>query len=403
VRVQRLSLSDFRNYQSASVCLAPGLTVVLGSNGQGKTNLLEALHWLATLGSFRSASSDVLVRAGGSRAVLRLEGERAGRPMLVEAELSAGRHRVQVNRQRLTRSRDLLGVLRVTVFTPDDLALVKGGPSARRDFLDTTLVALDPRADGLLREVERVLRQRGALLRQVGGRLTAETELTLDVWDAKLAAAGDALGARRDDLVRRLAPEVAAAYRDLAGVEVPVELRYVAAWRSGGLAAALAAGRGADVARGVTSAGPHRDELELRLDGLPARTHASQGEQRSLALALRLGAHRLVTVATGEPPLLLLDDVFSELDPRRCAALLAHLPSGQALLTSADRLPPGSRPQRVYRVEAGRVTEITPDQELTADSGIILGHETSARDSGDGGVGSDGPSGDDQEEGWLRR
>ncbi|MEA3216011.1 MAG: replication and repair protein RecF [Acidimicrobiia bacterium] len=361
MRVDRLWLTDFRNYVTAELELDSQLTAVVGANGQGKTNLMEALAWLATLGSFRSATSEALIRSGQGAAFVRAEGDRAGRALLIEAEIAPKRHRVLVNRQRLARARDLLGILRVTVFTPEDLGLVKEGPAGRRQFLDTTLVALDARHDATVREVERVLRQRNALLRQVGGRLSAEDELTLEVWDAKLAAAGELLADARAEVVNQLRAEVARAYSQLAGTDVPIDLCYSAAWRPG-LAAALAASRRADVARGVTLVGPHRDELEIWLAGMPARSHASQGEQRSLALSLRLAAHRLVTEAAGESPLLLLDDVFSELDPARCAALLRHLPPGQALLTSADRLPVGTRPQRVYRVENGRIAGVAADE-----------------------------------------
>jgi DNA replication and repair protein RecF len=252
-------------------------------------------------------------------------------------------------------------VLRVTVFAPDDLVLLKGGPAGRRDFLDTTLVALDRRVDAVVREVERILRQRNALLRQCGGRLTAETSLTLDVWDSKLSESGEALAQARAALVQQLEPAVARAYGNLASREPdrapPVTLAYMAPWREEGLGEALRRGRSADLARGVSMIGPHRDELHVELEGTPARSHASQGEQRCLSLSLKLAAHRLVADAAGEPPLLLLDDVFSELDPDRCAALLEHLPNGQALLTSADRLPPGSRPDMVYRVEDGKLHE----------------------------------------------
>ncbi len=329
---------------------------MVGPNGQGKTNLLEALGWLATLGSFRGAAPDVLIRDGAPRAVLRAEGDRAGRAIQLEAELPrVGRHRVQLNRQKLTKARDLLGVVRVSVFTPDDLALVKEGPSGRRAFLDTTLVALDPRLDAVVREVDRVLRQRNALLRQLGGRLKPDAEVTLDVWDAKLADAGEALARARLDLVAQLGPLVSERYASLASAATPVALGYHPSWLETGLAASLAAGRAADVARGVSQIGPHRDDLAVDLAGTAARSHASQGEQRSLALALKLAAHRLVTERVGVPPLLLLDDVFSELDPKRRAALIELLPGTQSLLTSADRLPEGSHPDLVYRVDDGRI------------------------------------------------
>jgi DNA replication and repair protein RecF len=352
-------LTDFRSFDSAEVTLAGGLTSVIGANGQGKTNLLEAIAWLATLRSFRGAPGEALVRDGTERAVIRAEVAWPEREVLIEAELAArGRNRVHVNRQRLARSRDLLGALRVTVFSPDDLALVKGGPGERRALLDEILVALHPRHDATQREVDRVVHQRNALLRQLGGRLAGDGASTLEVWDAKLASAGEALATAREELVATLGPWLRRAYAEVAGAEGgTVNAAYRRSW-TGELAAALAAGRADDLRRQVTQVGPHRDELEVILAGRPARTHASQGEQRSLALALRLAAHRLVTESIGTAPVLLLDDVFSELDADRGDALLAHLPPGQALLTSAGGLPLGASPERVLLLEDGKVREL---------------------------------------------
>jgi DNA replication and repair protein RecF len=356
VLVRRLWLVDFRSYLEADVTLADGLTAVLGANGEGKTNLLEALGYLATLASFRGAPTDALVRDGQTQAVVRAEGERDGRSLLLEAELVVGgRNRIQVNRQRLHRARDLLGYLRVSVFSPDDLVLVKGAPGDRRRYLDDTLVALHPRYDALRGDVDRILRQRNALLRQTGGRLDEGAAFTLDVWDAKLAEAGEALASARADLVERLRPALARAYDSVAGAPVALGVTYSAPWRSDGLAVALAAARRDELRRGVSLVGPHRDDLVLEIGGLPARTHRSQGEQRSLALALRLAAHEVVTEETGTPPVLLLDDVFSELDHERSAALVACLPAGQTVLTSAAGLPPGAKPERVLLVEGGVV------------------------------------------------
>jgi DNA replication and repair protein RecF len=356
VHLRRLWLTDFRGYREADVALDPGLTVVVGPNGHGKTNLLEAVGYLATLASFRGAPTDALVRVGAERAIVRAEGESEGRELLLEAELSAnGRNRAQVNRQPLKRARDLLGIMRVTVFAPDDLALVKGGPAERRGYLDDALVALHPRHDQLRTDLDRILRQRGALLKQAGGRLTAEVELTLDVFDAKLAVAGDALAAARADLVAELEPVLAGAYDRVARRSAEVRATYRPPWMADGLAAALAAARRDDLRRGVSTVGPHRDDLDLVLAGLPGRTHASQGEQRSLALALRLAAHEVVTRRTGTPPVLLLDDVFSELDPDRSDALVDSLPAGQTLLSTAGFVPEGARPGLVLQVRDGVV------------------------------------------------
>jgi DNA replication and repair protein RecF len=354
VRLTRLWLHDFRNYESADLALPPGLTVVRGDNGEGKTSLLEGIGYLATLASFRGVPNEALVREGATQAVVRGEGERQGRQLLIEAEIAA-RGRVTVNKQRLRRSSDLLDAIRVSVFAPDDLELVKGGPSARRRYLDDALVALAPKHDALRRDLDRILRQRTALLRQSGGRLTPDIATTLDVWDSKLVTAGEALADARAALVANLEPALAKAYADLSPTRGAVTASYDAPWRSAGLAAALAEARADELRRGVCLVGPHRDDLTLRINAMPARTHASQGEQRSMALALRLAAHRLVADTLDDVPVLLLDDVFSELDPDRTENLLAHLPAGQAVLTTAGPLPAGAEPQQVVTVTAGRL------------------------------------------------
>ena len=322
MRLDRIWLTDFRSYASASVELDPGLTAVVGANGEGKSNLLEAIGWLAGLRSFRAAPTEALVRVGAERAIVRGEGDRDGRALLVECEVApGGRSRMLVNRQPVRRARDGLDALRAVVFSPDDLELVKGGPGERRRYLDDLLVALDPRRDALRSDLDRILRQRGALLKQSGGRLSPEVASTLEVWDARLVQAGEALADARAALVDALGPVVATAYADLAGGG-EVALGYDPPWRQQGLAAALADSRTDELRRGVCLVGPHRDELDVTLAGLPARTHASQGEQRSVALALRLAAARRTAEALEAAPLLLLDDVFSELDPERSAALL---------------------------------------------------------------------------------
>jgi DNA replication and repair protein RecF len=359
MRVTRLWLKDFRNYTSADVALAPdGLTVVMGGNGEGKTNLLEAIGYLATLRSFRGAPTDALIRTGATSAVVRAEGERDDRRLLVESEIaSGGKGRVLVNQQPLRRARDLLGAFRVTVFAPDDLELVKGGPAERRTYLDDLLVALHPRHGELLSDVERILRQRNTLLKQSGGRLSGEIADTLDVWDSRLAEKGSALATERERLVADLEPALAKAYDQVAHSAAAVAARYVRSWGDQPLAEALAAARQDDVRRSVTTVGPHRDELQLSINELPARTHASQGEQRSLALALRLAGHVVVGEAIGTPPTLLLDDVFSELDHARSEALIAHLPPGQALLSTAGQIPIGAHPAAVLRVHNGTVSD----------------------------------------------
>lgn len=355
MRVRRLWLTDFRSYASAELTFAPGLTAIVGANGEGKTNLVEAIVFLATSRSFRGAPNDALVRVGASSAVVRAEAERDGRELLIEVEIGpTGRTRAQINRQRATRARDLLDAVRTTVFSPDDLELVKGGPAARRRYLDDLLVAVHPRHDGTRADLDRILRQRNALLKQAHGRLDEAAASTLDVWDTRLAATATTWGHARRELVERLVPVLGRSYDTVADAAAEVRAGYAPSWLDD-YAAVLAAGRDADVRRGLTLTGPHRDEIDLAIAGLPARTHASQGEQRSLAFALRIAGHALVTEELGVPPVLVLDDVFSELDPGRSRALLDALPSGQTILTTAGALPVGAVPERTLHVEGGRV------------------------------------------------
>jgi DNA replication and repair protein RecF len=364
VYLAALWLTDFRCYEEATLRFPPGVTVICGANAQGKTSLLEAVGWAATGKSFRGVPDSALVRNGSETAILRAEVVDDERVQLLEAEIKvSGRNRVQLNRNPVQRSRDLLGLMRVTVFAPDDLQLVKGGPSGRRDYLDDLLEALSPRYEAARADYERVLKQRNALLR---GGLRGEDALgTLDVFDLQLAAAGAELARGRVKLLERLVPAVADAYAELAGARTPITTSYEAEWAGPGLDGdvqaelldAFASHRKAEVDRGVTLVGPHRDEWRLLVGGMESRTHASQGEQRTLALALRLGGHRLCGELTGTSPVLLLDDVFSELDDQRAVALVAHLDAGQTLVTTAGTVPRGISADRMLRVDAGVVEE----------------------------------------------
>ncbi|HXQ90048.1 MAG TPA: DNA replication and repair protein RecF [Acidimicrobiales bacterium] len=352
--ITTLWLTDFRCFGQAAFEPDPdGLTVLRGRNGAGKTSVLEAIGWLATQRSIRGAQRPVLVRSGAERAVVRGEATMGERRMLIESEIPlAGAGRTQVNRHVVRRRAELAEALQITVFSPDDLHLVQDGPAGRRTYLDDVLVDRHARFETLVSEVERILRQRAAVLRQSGGRLNPDIAATLDVWDGRLAESGSQLAEARAALAEELAPRATAAYERLAGDPEPVSLVYRRSW-SGELLDALEGARPDDVRRQATSVGPHRDDLEIAIGTRPSRTHASQGEQRSLALALRLATHELRRGSAPEPPVLLLDDVFSELDAGRSAALVALLPPGQVLLTTAVDPPAIVTPTRVVDVEAG--------------------------------------------------
>jgi DNA replication and repair protein RecF len=358
-----LWLTDFRCYRQADLRFPPGITVIRGANAQGKTSLLEAIAWVASGSSFRGVADQALVRSGSETAVLRAETVDGTRVQLLEAEIHVrGRNRVRLNRHSVTRAKDRAEFMRVTVFAPDDLRIVKGGPGGRRDYLDDLLVSTAPRFAGVHSDYERLLRQRNALLRS--GLHHSDDVTTLEVFDTQLARAGAQLTAGRLAMLERLTPLVVEVYRELADDAPLVQAEYESTWRDAddrelerALLASLRALRRAELERRVTLAGPHRDEWRLHIGTLDSRLHASQGEQRTLSLALRIAGHRLATEVAGAPPILLLDDVFSELDEQRSAALLAHLDLGQTIVTTAGAVPPAVHAERSLRVDDGQVEE----------------------------------------------
>jgi DNA replication and repair protein RecF len=271
----------------------------------------------------------------------------------VEIEVVPGRRdRTLRNRQRVVGVHQLIETMRVSVFTPDDLALVKGGPQQRRDYLDDALVAARPRQLHVRQTVERILRQRAMLLRQSGGLASPEVLATLDVWDEELASAGSALIDARETFLAELEPLASQAFQGLTRRQDELRLVYERSF-SGDLRTALNRSRRDDLRRGTTTIGPQRDEILIVAGGLDARTRLSQGLQRCATLALRLAAHGAVTVAAGCRPVLLLDDAFSELDEATTRALLTELPAGQAVLTTAGPVPAGAHPAEVVRLAAG--------------------------------------------------
>ena len=355
MHVAQLSLHDFRSYERLDLALEPGGNVFVGPNGQGKTNLVEAVDYLSTLASHRVATDAPLVRAGADRAVVRADVVRDGRNALLEIEIvPGGSNRARINKSPLPRARELIGLLRTVIFSPEDLALVKGDPSDRRRFLDTLLVTRTPRLAGVRSDYDRILRQRNTLLKTAGaGRRRGGGDsgalATLDVWDEHLASAGAALLAARLELVEALRPYVASGYGKIAaeatGTRLDVGVTYRSSFElptgapdrevlAAALLAAVAARRNEELERGVSLVGPHRDELVLSLGDLPAKGYASHGESWSLALALRIAAYDLLR-SDGDDPILILDDVFAELDKDRRDQLAGLVGDAEQVLVTA--------------------------------------------------------------------
>lgn len=348
MHVTRLALTDFRSYESADVAFEPGVTTFTGPNGSGKTNLIEAVCYVATFGSHRVATDAAMIRSGAERAIIRASLRSADRDSLVEIELNQRRaNRVRLNRAPLPRPRDALGTLRCVLFAPEDLVIVKGDPGERRRYLDDLLVASRPRYAAVRSDYERVVRQRSALLKsaRAAGRGAPPG---LEVWDEQLIAHGTELTAARLRLTAALRPLVADRYADVSGGARGAAISYrMGSERSGVIdpdpePAKLAASmresldrlRRAELERGVCLAGPHRDELELRIGDLPARGYASHGESWSLALALRLAAFWLLR-SDGEDAVLILDDVFAELDTSRRERLAELAAEAEQVLVTA--------------------------------------------------------------------
>ncbi|NMM23612.1 MAG: DNA replication/repair protein RecF [Phycicoccus sp.] len=411
MHLRHLSVVDFRSYAEAELPLTPGVTTMIGLNGQGKTNLVEAVGYIATLGSHRVASDAPLVRFGAQQAIVRGAVIREGRETLVEIEINIGRANGSRNRARLNRSpvpqpREVLGTLRTVMFAPEDLALVKGDPSERRRFLDELLVARQPRWAGVRADYDKVLKQRNALLKSAapalrkGVRRTrgfstmSSTGLstppvddivddtdgalhTLDVWNTHLARVGAQLLYARLRLMRDLAPYLAAAYDEVSAVTSDARIAYRSSLREEAslniargavpemdelhdeLLASLEAVRVNEIERGISLVGPHRDDVVLTLGKLPAKGYASHGESWSFALGLRLAAYQLLRHDLGEDPVLILDDVFAELDSGRRERLAGLVTDcEQVLITAAV---PGDVPKvlsssgTTYRVTLGQV------------------------------------------------
>ncbi|MCW2619552.1 MAG: recF [Modestobacter sp.] len=354
--LRHLQVGQFRSWESADLALTPGPTVLVGRNGQGKTNLVEAVGYLATLGSHRVSADAPLVRHGAAQAVVRAALRKDERELLVEVEINPGRaNRVRVNRAPLQRPRELLGLVKTVLFAPEDLALVRGDPAERRRFLDDLLVSRTPRLAGVRSDYDRVLKQRNALLK-TAKMARGNALATLDVWDGHLTELGGQLLAARLRLVADLAPYVVDAYAGVAGPGADrAALGYSSTVPLAGdgspvdparplpgadeLAAALrdrvAERRKDEVDRGITLVGPHRDDLVLHLGPAPAKGYASHGESWSFALAVKLACFALLR-AEGDDPILVLDDVFAELDAGRRAALAEVAGSAeQTLITAA--------------------------------------------------------------------
>ena len=381
--VRQLALRDYRSWANVDLELTPGRTVFVGSNGFGKTNLVEALWYCATLGSHRVATDAPLIRAGAERAVISTIVVNEGRELAVDIEIAAGRaNKARLNRSPVRSTREVLGAVRAVLFAPEDLALVRGDPVERRRYLDELATVRRPRIAGVRADYDKVLKQRTALLKSAAGaRFRGDRGAldTLDVWDGHLAAHGAQLMAARLELVNELAPEVEKAYQLLAPASRPAAIGYRSAielddqgstqdaeFLEAALRAALARRRDAELERGMCLVGPHRDDLELRLGDQPAKGFASHGESWSMALALRLASYELLR-AEGSEPVLLLDDVFAELDTARRRALAGVAATAEQVLVTAavgEDIPPDWDARRIGITlqddESGRISVVNP-------------------------------------------
>jgi DNA replication and repair protein RecF len=388
VRVSHLSLADFRNYTDADVPFGVGPNLIVGRNGQGKTNLVEALGYLSTLGSHRVSSDKAMIRAGRDAAIIRARLEFNGREILTEVQINrSGLNRAQVNRS-VIKTRELPRYFSSVLFAPEDLSLVRGDPSGRRRFLDQLLVLRSPRISGILADYDRVLKQRNTLLKSArASRVPVSALGTLDIWDERLVDIGSKIIDERAELVRALGEPLREAYQAVAGddhgPQLVSSLSILGADEDAGVdsevvdptssttgtgstgtaetfAATLAAIRPKELERGMTLAGPHRDDLVFMLNSLPAKGYASHGESWSFALALKLASAQLLRRdSSSGDPVLILDDVFAELDQSRRARLATAIAGFEQVLITAAVLEdvPEALAAHVITIRAGRVVD----------------------------------------------
>ncbi len=378
--VQALHLDSFRSYNEVLVEFVPGVNVLIGQNGQGKTNIVEAIYYLATLTSHRVASENPLVSAGKASAVIRARINEEDRAVAIDLEISPGKtNRAKINRSPLPRVRDILGIVRVIMFAPEDLALVKGDPSERRNFMDHTLIQRSPRFSGVKTDYEKVLRQRNALLKSFN---RDNIDSTLDVWDEQLAKLGAEITHTRIQFIRDLKPFIRTRYHSISGGENAVSsseitLDYQSKYLTESdveqltqsdihdrIREELATRKKDELIRGVTLVGPHRDELFIGLGELPLKGYASHGESWSAALALRV-ASADVLKADGIEPILILDDVFAELDVMRRSTILELTKNApQVFITAAvESDVPAELGGARFQVSLGTVTNVGASHE----------------------------------------
>ncbi len=357
--VERIELIDFRNW--SSTVFSPGksgITAIVGDNGHGKTNLIEAVFYASTGGSFRSSTKDVLIRSESESSILHAIVTTKGRELTIDCSINRStRDRHLVNKKQVPRISDLRSEIPVIEFNPDDLQLVKGSPMNRRTLLDDFLSMLSRSSSRLVDETDRILKQRAALLKSANRSTLEEVNWSLDVWDRKLAYAGTDLADRRESLVLQLQPLCAELYKELSGGKGEMEIHYSRSWK-GDLESALIANRDEDLRRQQTGVGPHRDDLLISLGGMAARLCASQGEQRTISYVLKAGMCLLLNDQLGEPPVILLDDILSELDSTRARSVLEVMPEGQVLLTATSVPASVKSIAEVLRVVDGRFADV---------------------------------------------
>lgn len=357
--IERLELHNFRNYQELSFEPTPsGVIAIIGKNGQGKTSLMEALGYLSNKTSFRGATKEFMISYQSDEAVIRGSFQSSlGRKLLVEASMSkTSRDRFLINKQPQSKLSFTNRVVPVTIFASLDIEVVRGAPSLRRGYLDTAIEMLYPKGASVITNVEKILRQRAVLLKQSGGSPTPDVLSTLEVWDQQLSVYGTQLVDYRRDLVNKISPYVKDSYNHISGSDKNMSLRYRCSWE-GDLYKELYRNRREDLKRQSNGIGPHRDDLEINLDGHQIRHHGSQGEQRTSAYALKVALHSLYRDQSSEDPILLLDDVFSELDESRSEAILSSVRATQIILTTTGNIPTSLVPTKRVFVNDGRVVD----------------------------------------------